>query len=341
MEFRIKHIAIFVLLICILWYIKYSLFDDYILINGWHGINTTQINIPNLAEYNEYYHQKWQSYSIMPTQFILWDSLWIQMIQYIGFDLFREYYTWFYDNIDIITDVSPYWEEPYIFWQLLLPINKHSDITLNTKITSRDEAINIWEKGVSFLCNEIDCKDYRIGSYLWFNYYQYIHDLKNSNKYYHLAANSDNAPAILKQMPAIITSKFWEHIKSAIMRYQQADTIDDSDQKVYLLNKALSEVFLHMIKETDKNQNICIANLQHNLNCLIKNKLIQKSLQKILSKCSTDITDINIKVSCILINYGLENKFIDMDGNLVYPVQPNKYRYERRLDINDRWIVPN
>jgi hypothetical protein len=246
-----------------------------------------------------------------------------------------------YYELESITNISPYWQYPYIFTQYLLPLQKHSflkneEISSVIEKKSWEQAVLIGEKGVDFLCDSDlqKCYDFEFPKSLAFTYFYYLGDLVEAKKYYQLAADSDDAPYFLQNMAAVIEGRIGNHLKSAIMWYEKflSEQENGGEKSEYFIKKSVFEYTLHLIEITDANQNFCVQDLE----CLQKEMLLQKTIINAKKLC-VDSVDTISEISCMLLKYGLDNGFIGLDGSLEYPLDENLY-YGYREDVSD-WRV--
>ena len=146
------------------------------------------------------------------------DLYWLEAIQYIGSNaISAEYKKYLYPLIDIITDLNPYFEHPYLIGQLLLPeYNERYENRSEKEIKkwflqaenlslkwinnfcdkSKIESIK-WEYNLSKLWSEDKykdpCKSYMIPYYLAYIYYFYAKDPIKAAQYYKItSANTDS-----------------------------------------------------------------------------------------------------------------------------------------------------
>ncbi len=228
---------------------------------------------------------------------------------------------------------------------------------------------NTWSKEYNELKNPCDSSDF--SNYLAFNYFYYAGDWKNSANFYKVASFAEDAPLVSSSMVAVVSGRWWQHITSMqiwftqflslIEKSSKATTEDEKqlyDSKVNeSLNKSLFEYQLSILQDID-NQKKC----SHDYYCLlqiwrIKEKLSSDitacqsykntdlDLQKIAQTVSEKDSDFTDKVKCILLWYGIKNKFIDMESwDLVYPLNEGKddwkyqFKYWWDYDLQDWWI---
>jgi len=160
------------------------------------------------------------------------DLYWLRTIQYIGGNAISEgYKKYLFTMLDLITQLNPYFEEPYNVGQLLLPDNNKDDTKTNPSEENKDidQSITLSLKGIDNFCDtqkieeifsEDDlgkieteekyknpCKTYTIPYYLAYIYYFYKNDGINSSNYYKVVTAQDDAPTSAKVLAAIMQGK--------------------------------------------------------------------------------------------------------------------------------------
>jgi len=182
------------------------------------------------------------------------DLYWLQAIQYIGGNaISSDYKKYLYTMLDLITELNPFFEHPYIIGELLLPsynqrYEELSKIEQNKNIT---QAINIGKKWVAKFCNadklaliknefnlnklwgeekyKNPCKSYKIPYNLAYIYYFYLHDWETASYYYRVASANEDSLEWAKIMTAIMQWKWWDREKAFFMFLNMASTVDESD----------------------------------------------------------------------------------------------------------------
>ncbi len=179
------------------------------------------------------------------------DTYWIDTIQYIGGNvMWSEYKKYLFAMIDLITDLNPYFEQPYIIGQLLLP-NTHSsdtDTSEETYAQYTGQAIALWEKWIENFCDPIKiqaiiqednlqkiwsqekyinpCHSYKIPFHLAFIYYYYDNNPEKSSLYYKIASANTDSVEGAKILAAIMQWKSWNREKSIVMLLNIAKFIE-------------------------------------------------------------------------------------------------------------------
>lgn len=174
----------------------------------------------------------------------------LRTIQYIWWYVIKaEYKKYLYQIISLINDLNPYFEHPYIIWQLLLPDynDRYENLTTEEQTKYIDEAILIWLKWVKNFCDENKinliknennledlwtnskyenpCKSYKIPFYLAYIYYYYKNDPTNAALYYKISSANKDSVDWAKILAAIMMWKWWDREKSIFMFLTLADGV--------------------------------------------------------------------------------------------------------------------
>lgn len=196
------------------------------------------------------------------------DIYWLEAIQYIwGNVINAEYKKYLYTMLDFITELNPYFEHPYIIWELLLPSynERYETLSKGEKDKHINQAIKIWVKWVKNFCdfekvhaieNEYNleklwseekykdpCKSYRIPYYLAYIYYYYKHDWITAAKYYKVASANKDSVEWAKVMSAIMQWKWWDREKSIYMFLNLAKNIEKTDNVCIQFSNELEKVY--------------------------------------------------------------------------------------------------
>ncbi len=183
------------------------------------------------------------------------DWYWLSAIQYIGGNAVgSEYKKYLYEMMNLITDLNPYFEKPYIIGQLLLPshnqryenleenqidanvaqaealglkwIDKFCDPEKIELIDAQNDLLKIWNEEKY----QDPCKSYDIPYSLAFVYWHYMKDPLSASKYYKIASANTDSIEWAKTMAAIMQGKWWEREKSFFMFLNLAKYIAGDDQ---------------------------------------------------------------------------------------------------------------
>lgn len=182
------------------------------------------------------------------------DLYWMQAIQYIGGNaLSSGYKKYLFAILNLVTDLNPYFEHPYIIGQLLLPNynERYENLTDKEQKTYIDQAEALWLKWIENFCdlqkvkkvaNEEDlqkvwtypslknpCKTYSIAYYLAYVYFFHKNDPINASKYYKIASANDDSLEGAKVLAAIMQWKWWNREKSYFMFLNIAKNLESED----------------------------------------------------------------------------------------------------------------
>ena len=208
----------------------------------------------------------------------------LETIQYIGGNAIKsEYKKYLYRIIDLINELNPYFEHPYIIGQLLLPDYNYRYEKLTTK--EQDDYINQAEaiglKWINNFCNpkivekikneynltkiwknkeyENPCKTYKVPFYLAYIYYFYKNDALNSAFYYKVASANKDSLEWAKILAAIMQWKWWDREKSIFMFLTLARSVIDEkkneDKNCMWLVQAMEQIKginWSLVKELEK-----------------------------------------------------------------------------------------
>lgn len=205
------------------------------------------------------------------------DIYWLETIQYIWWNAINaEYKKYLYQILDLITELNPFFEHPYIIGQLLLPDynERYEKLASKEQEKYKDQAEEIWLKWVKNFCdvkiiekikNEDDlqkiwsekefenpCKSYEIPFYLAYIYYFYQNDPIKSSLYYKVASANKDSLEWAKILAAIMQWKWGNREKSIFMFLTLATSVIDEKKDE---DKACSEIVNAMkgIKYIDSN----------------------------------------------------------------------------------------
>lgn len=166
----------------------------------------------------------------------------LQTIQYIWWNAISSAYKkYLYQILDLITELNPFFEHPYIIWQLLLPDynERYEKLSDKEQEKYRNQAEQIWLKWINNFCDlekiekiknednltkiwtekefENPCKSYQVPFYLAFIYYFYQNDPIKSSLYYKVSSANKDSLEWSKIMAAIMQWKWWNREKSIYM----------------------------------------------------------------------------------------------------------------------------
>jgi hypothetical protein len=191
----------------------------------------------------------------------------LKTIQYIWWNIFTGYKEYLFVILDLITELNPYFKNPYIIWELLLPSYQpqYENLTLEQQELYLNQSIELWLKWVKNFCNEekmklveseIDlkkiwnipeykdtCVDYEIPFYLAYIYWFYAKNPLESVKYYKIASASKNAPPWVKLMTAIMQWKGWDREKAYFMFLSLASSLWKDDEICEMVSQKFYDIW--------------------------------------------------------------------------------------------------
>ncbi|MDD2907830.1 MAG: hypothetical protein PHH98_04260 [Candidatus Gracilibacteria bacterium] len=191
----------------------------------------------------------------------------IETIQYIGANAFHsEYKKYLYAILDLVTELNPYFEKPYIVGQLLLPSyqKEYEFISDSEQQGHTNQAVELGLKGVKNFCDPekielIDkendllkiwnneefknpCLSYKVPYYLAYVYYSYKNDPITSAKYYKISSANTDSPEGAKTMAAIMQGKGGNREKSYFMFLNLAKFIEPENEVCNILGNELENI---------------------------------------------------------------------------------------------------
>ncbi len=188
---------------------------------------------------------------------------WLSAIQYIWNNVIEEdYKKYLWAMMNLITDLNPYFESPYVVGQLLLPWDKYNRDNEDPQQTDMNlqQAESLWLKWIDNFCDakkvaaiiaqedlwkiltedkyKNPCKSYKIPYYLSFIYYFHMNDNSRAADYYKVVSAQEDAPSGAKVLAAIMQGKWWEREKSLYMFLSLADsTWSDGEACTFMSNE--------------------------------------------------------------------------------------------------------
>jgi len=327
-----------------------------------------------LNKYAKYSFENKKPWLLYPNQQTLVDLNYISNLQYAA--SYRNTYEarFLYNDLNYITNLSPYFLAVYNLWELILPAWKtYREFTLKDKLLSWKNTVKLWEKWIYFNCdkqkiknilslknseylkiayaktwefyekNSNPCPDIDLPSTLWFNYFYYLKDLKNTIKYYKVAWFQKDALPWIIWMVAVANGILWEHEKAIYMLLEKINWLYDrlkekgiSEKKVWILKQAIhnsikraeEELNLYIISQADKNNPSC----DKKYSCLQKTWGIKKEINKLINECkrnksfikvrtvqdlfSKNINDTISNSKCFLLSIWLQNWLVQKNWKL-------------------------
>lgn len=331
--------------------------------------------------YTKWCHENKKLCSIIPMQQLYADIQWLSSIQFIGKESSNDAIIGLSTLLDNLTTLSPYRSYPYTFSQLLVPLPKEWDIgvggigsnnTQNTTTLSREKARELAKKGEFYTCDprKIDainwlseeefikifyatgdkstyinpCPSYERAHYAWFNAFYYQNDANEATRNYKISSFQTTSPTMAPLMAALIYGRWWQHIKSATLRYDryvgimaQWSTVDEilKEDADTAIKKAVFELELQIITEADEMAwDLC----QKDFSCLQKQWYIKKSIDH-SAKTICDNGKNKGNIRCILLAAWWTNKWIT-SNELTYPIDINNFVFSWNEEYNAWRISP-
>lgn len=300
--------------------------------------------------------------SFLPFQQGWANWVWLHTIQYIGQDVYAQYYAELYDHLQDVTMLDTYRQYPYIFGQYMLP-----DTSQDNR-QSRQQTMDLGYKWIQALCDaEIveniaalsdeefstmyysddrpaPCHSYLLPQSLWFTSFYYAKDLEQAIKYYRIAALSPWAPDMLFDMPAILVWRYDDDRKGMMMwqnrffsAQEQLNPELSNEDLFFILStmqhamrKAVHHGFLSIIEQVARESN-CGTSMQ-----CVKNNIIP-ALVDYTSQCDSE--DKTEQTLCALMTYAQGQWRRTKKWELIYPLEPDTMTYDRKHDVEKRDLV--
>ncbi|MBW7954349.1 hypothetical protein H3C61_00850 [Candidatus Gracilibacteria bacterium] len=195
------------------------------------------------------------------------DIYWLETIQYIGGNaVSSEYKKYLYSMIDLITELNPYFEKPYLIGQLLLPTynDRYENLSKEDQKNNIIQGEKIGLKGISNFCDETKinlikkeddlqkiwndtiyknpCKTASLPFGQGFLYYFYLKDPKSAANFYKIASANDDGLEGAKIMAAVMNGKAGDREKSIMMFLTLASSINDETGSCKVFSEELQKV---------------------------------------------------------------------------------------------------
>jgi len=192
------------------------------------------------------------------------DIYWLEAIQYIWWNaIWAEYKKYLFQMIDLITELNPYFEKPYLIWQILLPDYNQRYENIDKKEIDKNQknAETLWLKWIKNFCDENKinlileendlnkiwteekykdpCKSFDLPFNQWFLEYFYLKDSLKASNYYKISSANSNSLDWAKIMTAIMTWKSWNRETSIFMFLTLADNYAWKDRECKLFSDEL------------------------------------------------------------------------------------------------------
>ncbi|MFW5687818.1 MAG: hypothetical protein ACOCXV_02715 [Bacteroidota bacterium] len=155
------------------------------------------------------------------------DLLWMRSAYYFGEHALKDQeYPYLFHMIDLITDLSPSWEHPYLFGAVILP----------DEADAVDDGMYLIEKGLVHHPDMWELWFYK-GYYLW----KYFDDNIGASEALHKASLMPGAPLYLAKLSATLATKAGQ--KEIALRFLQESINNTTDLNLRrILLKKLQEV---------------------------------------------------------------------------------------------------
>lgn len=206
---------------------------------------------------------------------------WLEAIQYIGSNVIsHEYKKYLYHMLDLITELNPYFERPYIIWQLLLPWEnvRYENLSKEELEYYNNQAISIWKKWIENFCDKQKiekiinqdnleklwseakykdpCLTHRIPFNQAFIHYFYMNDYKKSSDYYKITSvNSDSLPWA-KNMAAVMSWRSWDRLKSTYMFLTMASAEYEENEICMIIGQEINNNLWYIFENDVIDSNI-------------------------------------------------------------------------------------
>ena len=327
---------------------------------------------PGFPSYTQWCHENKKLCSVLPIQQIYADMQRIWSIQFVWSVANPNKYLWLSKLLDNLSNLAPYWDYPYAFGQLLVPMAKKQISSESIEIVkqSREDAKKLAAKWEMFTCNPIliekintldennfistvydpiakqqyqnPCKRYERSHYAAFNAFYFRKDANESARNYKISSFTDWSPWLAPIMAALVYWRGWNHIKSASIRYDKYISLTSrgaTDDEIIIretdesFKKAIFELQLQIITEaSEDNGKVC----KTSYDCLVQKWYIKKSIEKSYNDICKQWKNLD-NLRCVLLWSWLQNKWITLDWTLTYPIN-NWFKFAWSNDYESRWI---
>lgn len=256
----LKKIVLFLALWILLWSFYNINYNNYVQQKQIDAVNVKHPeNLPTSQS------AKFRSFGFMN---INADIYWLKAIQYIWTNVIKEdYKKYLWAMMELITDLNPYFESPYVIGQLLLPWDKYNRDEADSEQTEKnlEQAELLWLKWVHNFCDtekvnaiiaeenlwavltdekyKNPCQSYKIPYYLAYIYYFYLNDNSNAANYYKVVSAQEDAPGGAKVLAAIMQWKWGQREKSLYMFLSLADSTGSDGEACTFMSNELQIVY--------------------------------------------------------------------------------------------------
>jgi tetratricopeptide (TPR) repeat protein len=165
----------------------------------------------------------------------LGDILWMRMSYYFGQHMLTDRdYPYLLHMLDLITDLTPGWIQPYLFGAVVLP----------SETESVEDGFYIIDKGLLFHPDNWQLWFFK-GFYLW----QMKNDLLGASEALNKASQLENAPAYLINLAASFATKGGHRALAVEFLKEALKNVQDATQRKMILKK-MTEVLESDIQST-------------------------------------------------------------------------------------------
>lgn len=280
------------------------------------------------------------------------DMYWLRAIQYIGGNaVHSEYKKYLFVVLDLITELNPYFENPYTIGQLLLPDYNERYEKKEEKEQSKniEESILLSQKGIQNFCDpqklekifaEDDlwkimknpefknpCKGYMIPYYFAYIQFFYKNNGLEASKYYKVVSAQEDAPDWARVLAAIMQGKWGNREKSLYMFLSLAQSLETQQTACLVMTQEVERVYSYLSQKKLPLTGKLISDIE-NLRNEVFPKLTEENEQEILddTKCSNYLVKAIRELSLMYIEQGNE-KFMK-NHPLWLPARNAKALYE-------------
>ncbi len=324
--------------------------------------------------YTKWCHDNKKLCNIIPLQQLYADIQRISSIQFVWWQGTKAEMLGLGKMLENLTTLAPYWDYPYTFWMLLVPMPKQMVVQQDTwdQQQSRIDASNLGKKWEYYTCDPIKiawirnlevndfikkiyntgekiifenpCSSYERAHYAAFNQFYYNNDADESAQNYKISAFQTDSPKMTPLMAALVYGRSGKHLKSASLRYDrylsiasQQNTESDNilkDDMERALKKAVFEVQLQIITEAEE---LAGDSCDKSYECLQDKWYIKTSVEKSYDTICQKWQERN-NIRCLLLYVWLQQKRITKAGELQYPLWW-EFMYGWSTDYKSRWIL--
>lgn len=222
---------------------------------------------------------------------------WLQSIQYIWRNaLTSEYRRYLAEMIELITELNPYFESPYIIGQLLLPSdgNQMYENFTNEEIEHTTEKARIlWYKWIQNFCDkekleiifnennlrhiiENDkfknpCQSYKIPYHLAYIYFFYLKNYELASNYYKAVSAQRDAPFWARNLAAIMQWRSGQRETSLYMFLTLAQSTQDEDEVCQIISHDIENIYITLQSRNQPLEWRLIAEIQELRDTLFTN----------------------------------------------------------------------